>query len=82
MTPEITKAHEEIIAFIAAEVNPTHLVAFQPSDAVKNRIADLIFQEKTSGVSDEERKELEYYMQLEHIMRLAKARARQRLIDG
>ena len=33
-------------------------------------------QEKTTGLSSEEKSELDNYMQLEHLMRLAKARAR------
>jgi hypothetical protein len=34
-------------------------------------------KEKTSGLLPEEKRELDEYMQLEHLMRLAKARARQ-----
>jgi len=52
------------------------LVTFQPSADAKARVEDLIRLEKNSGLSVEERTELDYYMQLEHIMRLAKARAR------
>jgi hypothetical protein len=32
--------------------------------------------EKTSALSPDEKSELDHYMQLEHLMRLAKARAR------
>jgi hypothetical protein len=44
--------------------------------AAKKRVADLIHREKTTGLSPEEESELDHYMQLEHLMRLAKARAR------
>ncbi len=74
-----TRAHEEIISFIASEIDPRHLIDFKPSEQVKGYIADLVFREKTSGLSGEEQAELDYFMQLEHIMRLAKARARQRM---
>jgi hypothetical protein len=80
VTPlKMTKAYEEVIAFIAAGASPSDIVAFQPSDAVKERAANLIHQEKTAGLSLEEKSELDHYMQLEHLMRLAKARARQYL---
>jgi DNA polymerase/3'-5' exonuclease PolX len=52
------------------------VVAFQPSEAAKARVADLIQLEKTTGLSPEETAELDHYLQLEHLMRLAKARAR------
>ena len=42
-------------------------------------MADLIQQEKKTGLSLEETAELEHYLQLEHVMRLAKARARTHL---
>ncbi len=75
------QAYEEIIDFIAAGTSPSEVIAFQPSEAVKARVADLIQREKTTGLSPEETNELSHYMQLEHIMRLAKARARLYLPD-
>jgi hypothetical protein len=70
------KAYEEVIEFIATGTSPDSVVAFQPSDAARKRVADLIHREKTTGLSSDEKSELDHYMQLEHIMRLAKARAR------
>jgi aromatic ring-opening dioxygenase LigB subunit len=69
------KAYEEVIEFIAAETSPNKLIVFEPSEVVKDRVADLIYKEKTSGLSLDKKSELDHYMQLEHIMRLAKARA-------
>ena len=74
---ETTKAYEEVIEFIAAGTSPSSVIAFQPSAAVKERVADLIYREKTVGISPDEKVELDHYMQLEHLMRLAKARAHQ-----
>jgi len=70
------KAYEEVIEFIAAGTSPDRLISFKPSDVVKKRVTDLIYKEKTSGLSSDEKSELDHYMQLEHIMRLVKARAR------
>lgn len=74
---ETTKAYEEVIEFIAAGTSPSSVIAFQPSAEVKERVADLIYREKTVGLSPDEKAELDHYIQLEHLMRLVKARARQ-----
>jgi hypothetical protein len=72
----VTKSYDEIIDFIAAGTTPDAVVAFHPSDDVRQRVADLIERSKESGISAEEQSELEDYLQLEHIMIMAKARAR------
>lgn len=69
------RAYEEIIDFIAAGTSPRAVVAFRPSQAAKARVAELIDREKTTGLSPDETAELNHYLQLEHLMRLAKARA-------
>jgi hypothetical protein len=76
------KAYEEIVEFIAAGTTPGNVAAFRPSEKTKERVADLIHREKTSGISPDEESELAHYLQIEHLMRLAKARARQHLING
>lgn len=73
----ILKAYEEVIEFIAAGTSPGSVIRFQPSEAVRERVADLIHREKSTGISPDEKTELDHYLQLEHLMRLAKARARQ-----
>jgi hypothetical protein len=78
----IIRAYEEVIEFIAAGTSPSSVISFQPSEAVKERVADLIHREKSSGISSEEQSELDHYLQLEHLMRLAKARARQHVSDA
>lgn len=73
------RAYEEVIDFIAAGSSPSKVVAFRPSEAVKSRVADLLVREKTGSLTPDEASELEHYLQLEHIMRLAKARAKKYL---
>ena len=75
----LTRAYEEVIDFIAAGASPGDVAAFRPSEAARQRVAELIEREKTTGLSVEQRSELEHYLQLEHLMRLAKARARRHL---
>jgi hypothetical protein len=72
------KAYDEVIDFIAA-TNPDKVLAFRPSEATMQRVSDLIYREKTTVLSPEEKTELDHYMWLEHVMRMAKIRARQLL---
>ncbi|MFO1486789.1 MAG: hypothetical protein U1F71_25745 [Verrucomicrobiaceae bacterium] len=77
----MTRAHEEIIEFMAAGTTSERMAAFKPSARAKKRVAFLLAKEKRDGLLPEEKLELDSAMQLEHLMRLAKARARQ-LIRG
>jgi hypothetical protein len=74
------KAYEEVIDFLAAGTSPGNLIAFRPSEEAKQRVAALIEREKAATLTSDEKSELEHYMQLEHLMRLAKARARQHML--
>lgn len=72
-----TRSYDEIIDFIAAGATPEAVVAFRPSKSVQERVAALVERSKEGVISPEEQSELEDYAQLEHIMIMAKARARQ-----
>jgi hypothetical protein len=74
-------AYEEFVDFLAAGSTPQEVIDFHPSEETKARVADLIHRQKTVGLTAEETAELNYYLQIEHLMRLAKARARQHLTD-
>jgi hypothetical protein len=72
----------EIIDFIAAGTTPEAVTHFQPSVEAQRRVAELIQREKEQPLSPDERAELDHFMELEHILRMAKARARQILTRG
>ena len=73
----MTKAYEEVVDFIAAGSNPAMVASFRPSEAAQARVFALVLQEKAGNLSAAEKIELDHYLQMEHLMRLAKARARQ-----
>jgi hypothetical protein len=75
----MTRAYEEIIDFIAAGSTPAAVATFVPSEAARLRVSELLRVEKESGLSPDETAELNHYQELEHLMRLAKARARAHL---
>jgi hypothetical protein len=70
-------AYFEIVEFIAAGTTPESVVSFRPSPEAQLRLAELIEREKDGGLSLEEKAEVDHFMELEHILRMAKAKARQ-----
>jgi hypothetical protein len=75
------KAYAEIVDFIAAGTTPQNVIDFRPSAKTQARVKDLLEREKDGELSSAERSELDHYLQIEHLMRLAKARARDFLIS-
>lgn len=72
------RCYDEVIDFIAAGPTPAAVASFRLSDAVNKRAELLVQREKSGELTVDEKSELDHYLELEHIMRLAKARARQR----
>ena len=75
------KPYEELVQFIAS-LSPREVVEFKPSEPARERVWELIERQKASPLADEEKSELDHYLEIEHLMRLAKARARQLLAHG
>ncbi|MCE7041138.1 hypothetical protein [Dyadobacter sp. CY312] len=69
------KAYDELVDFLAAGTTPERVLMFKPSNESSLRVRELIQKEKIDKLNDDERSELESYFQLEHLMRLTKARA-------
>lgn len=72
-------AYDELVNFIAGGSTPQSVIEFRPSEETKARVEDLIRRQKSGNLSSEESAELSQYLQIEHVMRLAKARARHSL---
>ena len=73
-------AFDEIVGFIA-KMDPAKLVQFSPSEKLQNRVNELLGKNQDGLLSDDERKELEYYLVLDNIISLAKVRA-QKLLNA
>ena len=70
-------AYFEIIDFIAAGTTPRAVIEFRPSAEAQRRIEELIAREKEDSLPPEDKQELDHFLELEHILRMAKAKARQ-----
>ncbi len=75
------KPYEELVHFIAS-LSPREVVDFKPSEPARQRVWELIERQKASPLPAEDKSELDHYLEIEHLMRLAKARARQLLAHG
>jgi hypothetical protein len=72
----------EIVDFFASGTTPQTVVDFQPSLAAQQRALKLLELSKRDQLTPEQESELEHFTELEHILRMAKARARQILAAG
>ena len=75
----MTLAYKEIVDFIAHGRNPADVTRFRPSEAAVNRVRQLLERQQSDSLTEFESRELELALQLEHMMRLAKVKARQYL---
>ncbi|MBI5384197.1 MAG: hypothetical protein HZA90_05865 [Verrucomicrobia bacterium] len=75
------RAYEEVAEFIATR-SPREVAEFKPSAEARRQVGELLRREKTTGLTESERRELDHYEDLELLMNLAKARAHQLLAHG
>ena len=75
----LTQAYEEILDFLAAGTTTESIANFRPSPAAQERVRHLVELRKDAAIAPDENEELEEYMQLEHLMVMAKAKAQVRL---
>lgn len=68
--------YDELVDFIARGSTPEEVIRFRPSAETKQRVADLMRREKESQLTAGEITELNRYLEIEHILCRAKAKAR------
>ena len=61
--------------FIAGGTTPEAIVDFAPSEETTRRVDELLDRNRSTGLTTDEQSELDDYLNLEHLMTLAKARA-------
>ena len=69
-------ACDEVVKFLVDQIPTQALADFQASTATRQRVWSLIAKEKNEGLLPEEKLELDDYLKLEHLLVLAKAKAR------
>lgn len=70
-------AYADFIDFIVEGMTPEQIIAYKPSEKSQKRVNELVWALKNDSISPDERAELNHYVELEHIVRMAKAKAHQ-----
>lgn len=78
VTPEVN-IFDELATFLAA-MNPEKVLDFHASPQAQHRMEELQYKHKEQGLSSSEIEEMERYLTVERIVRLAKIHAAQRLV--
>jgi hypothetical protein len=74
----VQTVYDHVADFIA-EMNPAKLLQLRATENDRERLEELIEKEKDGILTFSEKDELDHYLVLERLIRLAKAHARQRL---
>lgn len=70
--------YDEIAEFMAS-MDPAKVINFFASSKLQERFEDLLYKEKEGIITTEEKAELDRHMMMNHIISLAKLRARRLL---
>lgn len=81
MGPVQLGLYTEVIEFLASGPTPQAIVAFRPSQEAQARVAELLDKNRGSMLTPAEQAELDQYEELDYLMTLVKARARQHLSE-
>ncbi|MEG4595017.1 hypothetical protein QUB00_24900 [Microcoleus sp. F8_C2] len=65
----------EVLEFLASLPSPKAVIALRPSESLQAQLSDLLEKNRTVGLTSTEEQLWQGYQYLEHIVRMAKARA-------
>jgi hypothetical protein len=67
------------LAYFLASLSPKKVLAYKASEKTQQRVNELLEKNRTFGLSKEEEAEMERHLTVEHIVRLAKVKALQKI---
>jgi hypothetical protein len=70
---------DEVIDFLSSAPTSEEIIAFQPSEALKERSHYLFERNRQDALTLEEQHELDEFMRLNHFVNMLKIRAQQKL---
>ncbi len=73
------RAFDEIVDLLTSCPTPEEILSFKPSKKMQERVSSLLEKKRNDQISEEEKQELDHFMMIEHIMRIAKLRAKKRM---
>jgi hypothetical protein len=72
----------DVLELLARLPTPEEVLAFRPSPMLEARVRELLEKNRAGGLAPAEEDEWRRYQYVEHLVRLAKARAAQKLKQG
>ena len=69
---------DEIVDFLTSGPMPEQIIAFKPSKKAQKRFSLLLEKKREDKLTDTEQQEIEHFLVIEHLMRLAGSLARRR----
>ena len=69
------KGAAEVLELLAGLPSPEEILSLRPSERLQRRVQELLGKSRTGGLAAEEEEEWERYQYLEHLVRMAKAKA-------
>lgn len=65
----------EVLEFLAGLPSPEDIAALRPAEALRERVSQLLEKNRLTGLTPDEEDEWSQYEYLEHLVRIAKAKA-------
>jgi hypothetical protein len=81
-SPTAFSGASDVLELLARLPTPEEVLALRPSSALEARVRELLEKNRAGGLSPAEEDEWRRYQYVEHLVRLAKARAAQKLKQG
>jgi hypothetical protein len=72
---DLTSRLRDVLEILARLPAPQEVLALRPSAALQERISALLDRQRNGGLSADEEREWEQYKYVEHLVRIAKAKA-------
>ncbi len=67
---------DDVLEYLAGLPSPVEVVELRPSPALDQRIGALLAKNRSAALTQAEERELDQYEYIEHLVRVAKAKAR------
>jgi len=70
---------DSILDFLASTPTPEQIVAYQPSEALNQRLHELLDKNQRETITEAERAELDEFLRMNHFLKMLKIKARHKL---
>ena len=82
MIPAPQTAFDELIDFLASSPSADELIAYRPSDALQQRMSELLEKNRHDDLSSDEQAELDDFLRMNRFMSQLQARAKHYLSES